>query len=345
MRYRTVGRTGLVVSELCLGTNTFGGSGPLWSSIGALDQQQANGVMKAARDAGINFIDTADVYGGGESEQRIGLAMRELCIARSDLVIATKTGGRIGAGPNGIGLSRIHILESVEGSLRRLGTDYIDVYLLHFPDPATPLEETLRALDDLVHAGKVRYIGCSNYRAWEAMKGVGISEREHLARFELLEMHWSVATREAEREIVPMVADCKMGLMVWGPLLGGLLTGKFSRDGSGAGTGRTGGSVPPAIDRTKLFDTVDVLTAVARRHDVKVPQIALAWLLHKPVVTSVLFGARDRRQVSDNIGATDVRLTAEDLAELDAVAALAPNYDGVAQAAAAMTERLSYVGR
>jgi aryl-alcohol dehydrogenase-like predicted oxidoreductase len=343
MRYRRLGRTGLIVSELCLGTNTFGGSGPVWSAIGALDQSQANAVMKAALEAGINFIDTADMYAGGESEQRIGKAMRDLGVARSEVVIMTKTGGRTGAGPNAMGLSRVHVLAAVEDSLQRLGTDHLDIYLLHFPDPATRLEETLRALDDLVRAGKVRYIGVSNYRAWEAMKGIGISEREGLARFEVLETHWSVATREAERELVPMVIDCGMGLLVWGPLLGGLLTGKFARDGTGAGTGRTGGKVPPTIDRSKLFDTIDVLTAVARRHGVKVPQVALAWLLHKPAVSSVLFGVREASHVADNIGAINVRLTAEDLAVLDAVAAPAPVHDGVTQVGMSMADRLPFV--
>jgi aryl-alcohol dehydrogenase-like predicted oxidoreductase len=342
MRYRRLGSTGLIVSELCLGTNTFGGTGPMWSAIGALDQQQSNAVMKAALEAGINFIDTADLYGGGASEKQIGQAFRDLGLARSEIVIATKTGGRMGTGPNAIGLSRAHILNAVEDSLRRLGTDYIDVYMLHFPDPATPLEETIRVLDDLVHDGKVRYVGCSNYRAWLAMKAIGISEREGLARFDVIETHWSVASRDAEREIVPMATDCGMGILVWGALLGGLLTGKFGRDGAGAGTGRTRGRVPAAVDRTKLFDTVDVLTAVARRHEVKVSQIALAWLLHKPAVTSVLFGARDAGQVADNLGASDVRLTAEDLAALDAVAVPAPQHDGVSDIRA-MAERVPYV--
>lgn len=343
MRYRRLGGGGLVVSELCLGTNTFGGSGPVWSSLGALDQRQANAVIGAAVEAGINFLDTADIYGGGESEERIGRALRELALARTDVVIATKAGGRMGTSPNSIGLSRGHLLAAVDASLRRLGTDYIDVYLLHFPDPATPLAETLRTLDDLVRAGKIRYLGCSNYRAWEVMKAVGISQREGLERFEILETHWSAATREVEREIVPMAIDCGLGILVWGPLLGGLLTGKFSRDGAGTASGRTGGKVPPSIDPAKVFDTVDALTRVARRLSCTVPQVALAWLLHKPVVTSVLFGARDAKQVADNVGAAGIRLSEQDLAELDAVAAPPPQHDGVTQVRAAMNERLALV--
>jgi aryl-alcohol dehydrogenase-like predicted oxidoreductase len=338
-----MGRTGLLVSELCLGTNTFGGSGPMWSAIGALDQAQATAVMKSALDAGINFIDTADMYGNGESEQRIAQGLADLRIARSEVVIMTKTGGRMGTGPNSVGLSRVHILAAVEESLRRLKTDYLDVYLLHFPDPATPIEETLRALDHLVRAGKVRHVGCSNYHAWEAMKAVGVSEREALARFDVIETHWSVATRDAEREIVPMARDCGIGLLVWGPLLGGLLTGKYDRDGGSTPTGRTGGRVPATIDRNKLFDTIDALKSVAGRHGAPPSQIALAWLLHKPAVASVLFGSREPRQLADNLGAVDIRLTAEDLAVLDAVAAPAPQHDGVTQVAGAMSERLAYV--
>jgi aryl-alcohol dehydrogenase-like predicted oxidoreductase len=343
MRYRKMGRTGLIVSELCLGTNTFGGSGSMWSAIGALDQPQATAVIKSALDAGINFIDTADIYGDGESEQRIAQALNELGVARADVVIMTKAGGRMGVGPNSVGLSRGHVLAAADESLRRLKTDYIDVYLLHFPDPAAPIEETLRALDHLVRAGKVRYVGCSNYPAWEAMKAVGISEREALARFEVVETHWSVATRDAEREIVPMARDCGADLLVWGPLLGGLLTGKYGRDGGGATTGRTGGNVPPSIDRNRLFDTVDALRSVAARHGASPSQIALAWLLHKPVVASVLFGAREPGQLVENLGAVDIRLGGEDLAVLDAVAAPVPLHDGVTQVAAAMRERMAFV--
>jgi aryl-alcohol dehydrogenase-like predicted oxidoreductase len=343
MRYRRLGRAGLVVSELCLGTNTFGGTGPLWSALGALDQRQVNAVLKSALEAGINFIDTADVYGNGESEQRIGHALRDLGVARSDVAITTKAGGRIGTGPNAVGLSRAHLLDAIDGSLRRLQTDYVDVYLLHFPDPATPIEETLRALDDLVRAGKVRYLGCSNFRAWQAMKAVGICERESLARFEIVETHWSVATRDAEREIVPMALDCRMGVLVWGALLGGMLTGKYRRDGSGPEIGRSGGKVPPTIDRSKLFDVVEGVRAVAERCNATSAEVALAWLLSKPGVTSVLFGARNPAQVAENVGAGNVRLSAQDLAALNLVAAPVPQHDGVTQVAAAMSERLPYV--
>jgi aryl-alcohol dehydrogenase-like predicted oxidoreductase len=343
MRYRKLGRSGLVVSELCLGTNTFGGTGPLWSNLGALDQAAANAVMKTALEAGVNFIDTADVYGSGESEERIAQALRDLKIARADVVIATKVGGRMAPGPNGIGLSRAHIQDAAHQSLRRLGTDYIDLYLLHLPDPATSLEETLRALDDLVTSGKVRYIGCSNFHAWQVTQAIGISERYALARFEALETHWSAATREAERELVPMSIDCNLGILVWGPLLGGLLTGKFRRNDSAPGQGRTAGKVPSTIDRAKLFDVVETLEGLARRLEVTVSQVALAWLLHKPAVASVLFGARDPRQVADNLGAADVRLSPEDVASVDAAAGLPPLHDGITQVAQGMAERYAYL--
>lgn len=343
MRYRKLGRSGLVVSELCLGTNTFGGTGPLWSNLGALDQSATNAVMKTALEAGVNFIDTADVYGAGESEKRVAQALLDLGIARADVVIATKVGGRMSPGTNAIGLSRSHILDAAHQSLRRLGTDYIDLYLLHVPDPATPLEETVRALDDLVSSGKVRYVGCSNFHAWQVTKAIGISERYALARFDALETHWSAATREAERELVPMSIDCNLGILVWGPLLGGLLTGKFKRNDSGAGGGRTAGKVPPTIDRTKLFDVVEILEGLARRLEVTVSQVALAWLLHKPAVTSVLFGARNQQQVADNLGAVNVRLSPQDIEAIDSAAALPPLHDGVTQVAQGMAERHTYM--
>jgi aryl-alcohol dehydrogenase-like predicted oxidoreductase len=342
MRYRKLGRTGLIVSEVCLGTNTFGGSGPMWSKLGALDQRSATAIVSAAHATGINFIDTADRYGDGESEQHVGQALRDLNIPRSSVVIATKAGGRMGASPNDAGLSRAHLWAAVDASLERLQSDYIDVYMLHFPDPATPLEETLHTLDDLVRAGKIRYIGCSNFPAWQIMKGIGIAEREHISRFEVLQTHWSVATRDVEREILPMAVDARVGIMVWGPLLGGLLTGKFNRAGTSGASGRTGGTVPHGVDPDKLWATVDVVTTIARSLEVPAARVALSWLLHKPAVTSVLFGARTPQQVSENVGAVDVKLSTEDLARLDAVSALTPLYDGVTQTAAAMADRMAF---
>jgi len=204
MRYRRLGRTGLLVSELCLGTNTFGGSGPPWDALGALDQPACNAVMRAAFDGGVNFLDTADIYGAGDSERRIGQGLRELGIDRSALVIASKVGGRTGSGINESGSSRAHLTRALDASLARLGTDYLDLLMLHFPDPATPLDETLSTLDDFVRAGRIRYIGCSNYPAWLTMQAVEISRAHAWARFAVQESHWSAATRDVERELVPM---------------------------------------------------------------------------------------------------------------------------------------------
>ena len=328
MRYKRIGNTGLAVSELCLGTNTFGGADQeFWKTLGGLDQDKVNAIVARAHEAGINFIDTADTYSNGESEQRVGQAIQDLKLRRDELVIATKIGGRVGPAPNAAGSSRSHILAAVEGSLRRLKVEYLDICMLHYFDPATPLEESLRTLDRLVQDGKVRYLGCSNFAAWETMKALGICAREGLERFEVIESHWSIATRELEREIVPLARDQKLGLLVWGPLLGGLLTGKFSRDSAGgAGESRSVGQVPSVLNRDRLFDVIDTLRSVANSRGVSPGQIALAWLLHQPAVTSVLFGSRTVAQLSDNVRAAEIKLSAEDLQTLDQATALTPDY-------------------
>jgi aryl-alcohol dehydrogenase-like predicted oxidoreductase len=270
--------------------------------------------------------------------------MRDLNIPRSDFVIATKLGGRMAKGANDLGLSRSYVLRAAEASLKRLGTDYIDVFMPHFPDPATPIEETIRALDDLVKAGKVRYVGLSNHRAWLAQKAVCIAERWGMARPEILETHYSLATRDAERDVLPMAHDNGLGIMAYGALLGGVLSGKFTRQGDGKDQGktRTGGQVPKTVDREKAFDAVDAIIAVAKRHNVKPAQVPLAWLLSKPVVTAALFGARRPEQVTDNIGATEIKLTEEDLKQLEAAAPPAELHDGITQNAMAMLERVPY---
>lgn len=321
MRYRRMGRTGLLVSELCLGTNTFGGGdSEFWRTLGGLDQPAAEAVIASAFEAGINFIDTADAYASGESEQRIGQALRNLGIDRSQAVIATKFGLRRGSGANDMGASRGQVLRALEASLKRLQTDYIDIYMIHFFDVATPLEETLRTLDAAVRDGKVRHVGCSNFAAWQVMKGLRISAAEHLERFEVIEANWSAASRGIERELAPMALDENVGLLIWGPMLGGLLSGKYGRDGTGEGQGRTGGAVPPVIDREQLFDVVDALRSVADRQGATVAQVALAWVLHQKGVTSVLFGARDPAQVADNVKASDIVLSNEDLDAISAAA-------------------------
>jgi aryl-alcohol dehydrogenase-like predicted oxidoreductase len=328
VRYKRIGNTGLAVSEFCLGTNTFGGGGDkFWQTFGGLDQITVNAIVTKAIEAGINFLDTADSYANGESEERIGTAIKDLQLNRNDLVIATKIGGRVGSGPNASGASRVHILRAVEDSLRRLKVEYIDLCMVHFFDPATPLEESLRALDRLVQDGKLRYLGCSNFAAWETMKSLGISQRENLARFEFVECHWSIATRELEREVVPLVLDQKLGLLVWGPLLGGLLTGKFATDNTAQKTGsRSGGEIPRVLNRDRLYQAIEVLRRIATPRNATPAQIALAWLLHQPAVTSVLFGTRTVAQLIENIDAADIRLTTEELASLDEATAITADY-------------------
>ncbi|MDE2629021.1 MAG: aldo/keto reductase [Burkholderiales bacterium] len=328
MHHRPLGRTGLFVSELCLGTMTFGGGAGIWSQIGALQQADAERLIGQALDAGINFIDTADVYSGGLSEQITGQALKNLKVARENVVVATKVFGETGAGPNARGASRSHILDGVEASLRRLQLDHIDLYQIHGFDPATPIEETVRALDQLVRSGHVRYVGVSNWAAWQIAKALGISERLGLARFESLQAYYTVAGRDLERELIPMLRSEGVGLMVWSPLAGGLLSGKFGRGQAGdAGSRRTNFDFPP-VDRDRAYDCIDAMRPIAQAHGVSVAQIALAWLLHQPQVTSVIVGAKRPDQLADNLGATQIALSADELAQLDAVSRLPAEYPG-----------------
>lgn len=328
MRYKKFGSTGLFVSELCLGTMTFGGEGELWSKIGSLQQEDANRLVGRALDAGVNFIDTADVYSEGRSEVITGQALRDLKVAREDVVIATKVFGQTGGGVNARGNSRSHIMDGVKKSLARLQLDHIDLYQIHGFDPATPVEETVRALDNLVQHGHVRYVGVSNWAAWQIMKALGIAERLGLARFESLQAYYTIAGRDLEREIVPMLQSEGVGLMVWSPLAGGLLSGKYGRDGQAeAGSRRAVFDFPP-VDQERAYDSIDVLRRVASARGVSVAQVALAWLLHQQAVTSVIIGAKRVDQLDDNLAATGIRLTAEELAELDQVSALPPEYPG-----------------
>lgn len=329
MRYQKLGNTGLFVSELCLGTMTFGGESGIWSKVGQLDQAQADGLVGRALDAGINFIDTANVYSEGRSEEITGQALKNLKVPRENVVVATKVFGETGtAGVNSRGSSRYHIIGSVKESLKRLQLDHIDLYQLHGFDPATPMEEMLYALDNLVQHGHVRYIGVSNWAAWQIAKALGISERLGLARFASLQAYYTIAGRDLERELVPMMQSENVGLMVWSPLAGGLLSGKYGRDGQGeAGSRRLEFDFPP-VDKTRAFDCVDVMRMIAEAKGVSVAQIALAWLLHQPVVSSVIIGAKRQQQLDDNLAAVDIRLTEEELRQLDAVSALPREYPG-----------------
>ena len=328
MRNKSLGSTGLFVSELCLGTMTFGGSTGIWGQIGDLQQADAERLVGQAIDAGINFIDTADVYSGGVSEEITGQALKNLKIPRESVVVATKVFGDTGNGPNTRGASRGHILDAVKASLKRLQLDHVDLYQIHGFDNATPIEETLRALDQLVRHGHVRYVGVSNWAAWQIVKALGISERLGLARFESLQAYYTVAGRDLERELVPMLASEGLGLMVWSPLAGGLLSGKFTRDTQGeAGSRRTKFDFPP-VDKERAFDCIDVMRPIAEAHGVSVAQIALAWLLHRPQVTSVIVGAKRPDQLADNLAATAVVLSDNEMRALDAVSALPAEYPG-----------------
>ena len=329
MRYQKLGHTGLFVSELCLGTMTFGGEGGLWGKVGQLRQTEAEKLVGSALDAGINFIDTADVYSEGRSEEITGQALKNLKVPRENVVVATKVFGETGtAGVNSRGSSRYHIIGSVKESLRRLQLDHIDLYQLHGFDPATPIEETLYALDNLVQHGHVRYIGVSNWAAWQIVKALGISERLGLARFASLQAYYTLAGRDLERELVPMMQSEGLGLMVWSPLAGGLLSGKYDRDGHSASGGRRQEVDFPPVNKARAFDCIDVMREIADAKGVSVAQIALAWLLHQPAVSSVIIGAKRAEQLAENLAATSIALNDDELARLDAVSALPREYPG-----------------
>ena len=328
MRYRPLGRTGQFVSEICLGTMTFHGGTGMWRAIGTVEQSGATALIERALAAGVNFIDTADVYAEGQSEVMLGQALRDLKVPREDVIVATKVRGRTGQGANSVGLSRGHIMDQIAGSLKRLGLDYVDLYQIHGFDPVTPIDETLRALDDCVSRGFVRTIGCSNLAAWQIMKALGISEQRGFARFETVQAYYTIAGRDLEREVVPLVEDQGLGIMVWSPLAGGLLTGKFDRDGKGPeGTRRAVFDFPP-VDKDRAFAIVDAMRPIAEAHGVSVARVALAWLLQRKGVMSVIVGAKTVEQLDDNLAAASLALSPDDLVKLDAVSALPPEYPG-----------------
>ena len=325
MKYNMLGNTGLLVSELCLGTMTFGGKG-YWTAIGQVGQEHVDQLVKRSVDAGVNFIDTANVYSEGLSEEMTGQAIRNLGLKRHELVIATKVRGQMGKGPNQTGLSRGHIFHQVEESLRRLNTDYIDLYQIHGFDPFVPLEETLRALDDIVRSGKVRYIGCSNLAAWHIMKALGYAEHHGLAKFASLQAYYTIAGRDLERELVPLLLDQQVGLMVWSPLAGGLLSGKYQRNEEGPeGSRRVAFDFPP-VNKDRAFNILDVMHSMAEKKGITVARLALAWLLHQPAVTTVIVGAKKMEQLEDNLAAVEVKLTEDELQQLDEVSQLPPEY-------------------
>jgi aryl-alcohol dehydrogenase-like predicted oxidoreductase len=328
MKYNTLGHTGLLVSELCLGTMTFATGEGMWKPIAGVEQKLADELVKLSLDAGINFVDTADVYTNGESEKVLAQSITNLGIARKDIVIATKAYGRTGPGRNDVGASRGHIMHAVEASLQRLKTDYIDLYQIHAADLITPVEETLRALDTLVTQGKVRYIGCSNWYAWQLMKAIGIADARNLTKLDTLQAYYSIAGRDLEREIVPLLQDQHIGLLVWSPLAGGLLSGKFSRENQKPEDSRRSAFDFPIVDKERTWRILDVLRPVAEAHGASVATIALAWVLAKPFVTSVIIGAKRVDQLKENLSATEVTLTEDEMKKVDEVSALPPEYPG-----------------
>lgn len=319
VEYRQLGHSGLRLSTLALGTMTFGGRGN-FAKTGSVDLAGARRLIDLALDAGINVIDTADIYSRGLAEELVGEALEG---RRERLLIASKARFAMGHGPNDAGLSRQHLVAACEASLRRLRTDRIDLYQVHQWDGQTPLEETLRALDDLQRAGKVRYVGASNYSGWHLMKALAVSDRDRIVRFASQQIYYSLQAREAEYELVPIALDQGVGILVWSPLAGGLLSGKYRRGQQPSGESRqlTDWGEPPVRDQERLYDTIEVLVAIAQARGASAAQVALAWLLGRPAVASVIIGARTEAQLADNLRSADLVLTAEERARLDAVSA------------------------
>jgi aryl-alcohol dehydrogenase-like predicted oxidoreductase len=327
MRYNLLGNTGLYVSQLCLGTMTFGGKG-FWEVIGKLGQNEVEGIVGTSLDAGVNFLDTADVYAEGESEQLLGSALKSLARPRDQYIVATKVRGRMGPGVNQVGLSRSHILDSIDASLRRLQLDHVDLYQIHGFDPVTPIEEIVRTLDDVVRSGKARYVGFSNLSAWLAMKAIAYADANRLARFQSAQVYYSIAGRDIEREIAPMAQSERVAILPWSPLAGGLLSGKYDAAKKGPeGSRRTNFDFPP-VDLTRLEKVLAALRTVSQETGVSVARLALAWQLTRPFVTSVIIGAKNREQLSDNLAAVDVSFSPEQLKLLDEASALPPEYPG-----------------
>ena len=328
MKYNFLGNTGLVVSELCFGTMTFGGSGGIWENIGKLQRDAVNELMKTAVDSGINFIDTANVYSYGESERLLGQSIIDLRINRNDLVIATKVRGRMGEGKNYVGLSRYHIFQSVDESLQRLQMDHIDVLYVHGVDPKTPVEETMRALNDIVLTGKVRYIAVCNWPAWMVMKALGIADKHGWNKFIGLQYYYSLTSRDIEREVVPVALDQNLGIMPWSPLAGGFLSGKYNRNNEKAGDSRRDTFDFPPVNKEKAYDIIDVITEVGKQYNVSAAQVALAWVRLQKGITSTIIGAKTPDQLLDNVKSVELVLSEDDLNKINEVSALPREYPG-----------------
>jgi aryl-alcohol dehydrogenase-like predicted oxidoreductase len=339
MQLRQLGRSGLKISELTLGTMSFGGGGK-FASVGTTDLEGARRQIDRCLDAGVNLIDTADVYSDGLSEEIVGEAVKD---KRDDLLLATKVRFSMGESANDEGLSRHHIIRGCEASLRRLQTDWIDLYQVHEWDGSTPLEETLAALESLVSSGKVRYVGVSNFAGWQLMKALGIAQRDHLPGFASQQIYYSLQERSAEYELIPAGVDQGLGTLVWSPLAGGLLSGKYRRGQEAPEGSRhlTEWNEPPVYDEDKLYDTIDVLVEVAESHGVSAAQVALAWLLTRPTVSSVIVGARTDEQLADNLKAAELELSADELDRLERVSRpdlIYPYWHQMASAAERLSE-------
>ena len=328
MKYKILGNTGVLVSEICFGAMTFGGKGTMWKSIGEVQQEEVNTLVKTAIDAGINFIDTANVYSEGLSEQMLGKAFKDLGINRQQVVLATKVRGRMGPGANQVGLSKLHIIDSVNDSLNRLNTEHIDLLYIHGVDPITPIEETMRALEDVVRTGKVRYLGVSNHPAWKVSKANTFAASKGWSKFVATQNYYTIAGRDIEREIVPMALEESISIMPWSPLAGGFLSGKYTREKEKAGDSRRDIFDFPPIDKEKAYDIIDLMIEIGKKHNVSVAQVALAWMLKKPSVTSIIIGAKLKYQLLDNIEATKLELTESDMQKLDNISELSPEYPG-----------------
>lgn len=328
MKYNLVGKTGLMVSELCFGTMTFGGQNAgIWEKIGKLQQKEVNEMLSAVIGSGINFIDTANAYSFGQSEQLLGQGLIDLKVNRDEIIIATKVLARMNEKPNSTGLSRYHIFNSVEASLKRMQLDYMDILYVHGVDPSTSLEETVRSLNDIVDSGKVRYIAICNWPAWMVAKAQAIAHYRGYHKFIGLQYYYAAVSRDIEHELIPMAADHDLAIFPWSPLAGGFLTGKFTREGADADSRRANFDFPP-IDKEKAYDLVDVMGEIAEAHSASIAQIALAWVRQQKGVTSTIIGAKTLDQLHANIASTEIQLTASDFAKIDEVSPLPMQYPG-----------------
>ena len=325
MKYKQLGNTGILVSELCLGTMTFGGKG-YWTAIGQLQLDEVTKILKTSLDHGINFIDTANAYSEGMSEALLGEALKKLEVPRPEVFIATKVRIRMGKGANQVGLSRLHIMDSVNDSLRRLDIGHIDLLYIHGVDPLTPIEETMRGLEDVVRAGKVRYIGISNHPAWMVVKANSFAEKMEWTKFVASQNYYSIGSRDIEREILPMAQSEGIAIMPWSPLAGGFLSGKYTRTNAIAGNSRRDSFDFPPINKEKAYDILDVMTSVGEKHHVSVATVALKWVMDQPGITSTIIGAKNTEQLLQSIAATDLKFDKEDITLLNEISALQLEY-------------------